>query len=91
MLAEIYGYYKINAGEGVAMKIKSDIFKATNQLKRHPYSGQLEMNLEHLAEGHRYLLKGNYKIIYKEIEEGILITDVFDTRQNPVKINDKER
>jgi hypothetical protein len=43
-----------------------------------------------LYEGHRYLVKGNYKIIYKEIQEGLLITDVFDSRQDPIKINNKK-
>jgi len=28
-------------------------------------SGQLELHLEHLNQGHRYLVSGNYKIIYK--------------------------
>lgn len=91
MLAGIYKYYKENATVKVAKKIKNEIFTATNQLKRHPYSGQIEINLEELKEGHRYLVTGNYKIIYKEIKEGILITDVFDTRQDPVKINDETR
>jgi hypothetical protein len=36
-------------------------------------------------------MAGNYKIIYKEISEGVLITDVFDTRQDPIKINDEKR
>jgi len=91
MLTEIYNYYKVNASTRIAKKIKNEIFTATNQLKRHPHSGQIEMNLERLEEEHRYLVKGNYKIIYKEITEGILITDVFDTRQDPIKINDEDR
>jgi toxin ParE1/3/4 len=91
MLADIYKYYKINVTVRVARKIKNEILTATNQLKRFPYSGQIEINLEELKEGHRYLVNGNYKIIYKEIKEGILITDVFDTRQDPVKINDETR
>jgi hypothetical protein len=44
-----------------------------------------------LGEGHRYLIESNYKIIYKEVPEGILITDVFDTRQDPAKINNPKR
>jgi hypothetical protein len=44
-----------------------------------------------LGEGHRYLIESNYKIIYKEVPEGILITDVFDTRQDPTKINNPKR
>ena len=73
------------------LKIKVEIFTATRQLKKHPSSGQIEINLEELNEGHRYLVKGNYKIIYKEIPEGMLITDVFDTRQDPININDENR
>ncbi len=90
-LFEIYQYYKLKASPSVARKIKSEIFASTKQLVKHPYSGQTEFNLEKLKEGHRYLLKGNYKIIYKEVSEGILITDVFDTRQDPIKINDIKR
>lgn len=91
MLSEIYNYYKVNASPSIAKKITTEIFTTTKQLKKHPVSGQLEINLEKLKEGHRYLVNGNYKIIYKEIPEGVLITDIFDTRQDPIKINDEER
>jgi hypothetical protein len=30
-------------------------------------------------------------LYHKKVKEGILITDVFDTRQNPIKINDPKR
>jgi toxin ParE1/3/4 len=90
-LAEIYKYFKEVAGENVAQKIKSDIFTSTKQLEKHPHSGHLEETLKRLEEGHSYLVKGNYKIVYKEVKEGILITDVFDTRQDPIKINDPNR
>ena len=85
-LFEIYKYYKEEANESIAQRIKFKIFSATRQLKKHPLSGQVETNLQKLGEDHRYLVEGNYKIIYKRIKEGILITDVFDTRQDPVKI-----
>jgi plasmid stabilization system protein ParE len=90
-LLDIYQYYKLKASPTVARKIKTDILETTKQLIKHPYSGQVEFTLEKLKEGHRYLVKGNYKIIYKEVAEGILITDVFDTRQDPVKMNDEKR
>ena len=91
MLLEIYNYYKENASPSIARKIKTEIFTATKQLKKHPDSGQIELNLEKLKEGHRYLVKGNYKIIYKDVPGGLLITDVFDTRQDPIKLNDEKR
>jgi plasmid stabilization system protein ParE len=90
-LAEIYKYYKDVAGENVAIKIKTKIFSTTRQLDKHTHSGQIEKTLEKLEEGHRYLVDGNLKIVYKEVKEGILITDVFDTRQDPIKINDPKR
>ena len=90
-LKEIYKYYKERAGEPVARKIKTNIFVATRQLLKHPESGQIEKTLEQLKEGHRYLVEGNYKIVYKLVTEGVLITDVFDTRQDTKKINDTKR
>ena len=85
-LFEIYKYYKEIANDNVAHRIKSRIFKATRQLIKHPLSGHKETNLQLLKEDYRFLIEGNYKIIYKRVKEGILITDVFDTRQDPIKI-----
>ena len=90
-LSEIYVYYKEVAGIKVAQQIKKEIFSSAKQLIFHPNSGQTELTLQVLNEGHRYLVTGNYKIIYKEVNEGILITDVFDTRQDPIKLNNPER
>lgn len=84
-LADIYKYYKEKAGETIARRIKTNIFTATRQLLKHPQSGQIEKTLEQLNEGHRYLVEGNYKIVYKPVNEGLMITDVFDTRQDPKK------
>jgi toxin ParE1/3/4 len=89
ILLEIYQYYKEKAGYSVAQKIKSNIFNSTKQLINNPLSGQIELTLVNLSEEHRYLVEGNYKIIYKKVKEGILITDIFDTRQDPIKINNK--
>ena len=57
----------------------------------HKSVNQIEETLAQLEEGRRYLVNNNYKIIYKKIEEGVLITDVFDTRQDPVKTNNPKR
>ena len=91
MLAEIFNYYKENTSYAVAKKIKTNIFKETKQLIKYPASGQIEESLKHLREEHRYLIENNYKIVYKQVNEGVLITDIFDTRQDPTKINDLNR
>jgi hypothetical protein len=45
-----------------------------------------EENLKDLKQGHRYIIQGNYKIIYRIIGDEIFITDIFDWRQNPTKM-----
>jgi toxin ParE1/3/4 len=72
----------INAGDKnvYTLKVYADI------LKTHPEAGQIEETLKSLHEGHRYLVNGNYKIIYKKLNNSIFITDIFDTRQNPKKL-----
>jgi len=57
------------------------------RLKGHPFLGQEEEFLKERGSGHRYLVEGNYKIIYKVIGKEVYITDIFDTRQGPEKMN----
>lgn len=85
-LKKIHDWYKINASFEIAAKIKNSIFDATRTLKHQPYSGQIEENLISLKENHRYIVQGNYKIIYILTENSVFITDVFDCRQNPKKM-----
>jgi plasmid stabilization system protein ParE len=91
MLVDIFKYYKEAAGENVARKIKSNIFSSTKQIIKHPNSGQIEPLLTRFNEGHRYIVVGYYKIIYKQVQEGCLITDIFDSWQNPTKMNKATR
>lgn len=90
-LKAIFNYYKDRASKKVAHKIRKQILDSTKQLIQHPESGQIELYLEKLNEGHRYVLSGNYKIIYRVEKQTIFINDVFDVRQNPSKILDEDR
>lgn len=90
-LKQIFKYYCENANKKIAHQIRVQILSSTSQLKNHSESGQLEFYLEKLKENHRYIISGNYKIIYKIVEKTILITDVFDVRQNPDSMNDENR
>lgn len=90
-LKDIVEYHKEVANLKVASKIRKKIFSSTRYLLKNPESEQRELLLEDLKEHYRYILSGNYKVIYKIIEDEIVITDIFDTRQNPTKINDPER
>jgi toxin ParE1/3/4 len=49
-------------------------------------AGAKEELLAEYPEEFRYLVEGNYKIIYWKEHEVITISSVFDCRQNPDKI-----
>jgi toxin ParE1/3/4 len=87
-LQKIFDYYKGKAGIRISRRLIDEIIAETYRLSEQPLIGQQEELLSDRKEGFRYLVYRNYKIIYwinvemKRIE----IVDVFDTRQNPLKI-----
>lgn len=48
--------------------------------------GQVEPYLEDLPVTYRYLVEGNYKIIYKQKGANIYIMTIFDCRQDLSKL-----
>ena len=64
-LKDIFDYYSLKTSNKTAHKIRKQILNSTKQLLNNPKSGQLEYNLQRLKQSHRYLVSGNYKIIYR--------------------------
>lgn len=87
-LKEIGKYYKKNTSLKIAKNIISDVIKETDKLKNNEDLGQKETLLLAKSEKYRYIVKGNFKIIYfyNLNLNSIEIVDVFDCRQNPEKI-----
>lgn len=87
-LDEIFEYYKKNANINVAKKLVKGIISEPDKLIKSPLIGQKELFLKHREIEYRYLIFRNYKLIYSvDFEkEFIKIADVFDTRQNPIKL-----
>jgi toxin ParE1/3/4 len=85
-LKNIYLYYRMIAGDKVADKIRKSIFDSIRPLAKQSLIGAIEENLIDLKQEHRYLVVGNYKIIYRIIHNNVYITDIFDCRQSPQKI-----
>jgi plasmid stabilization system protein ParE len=85
-LSQAYNYYTKNVSVNIACSIRDGILSGTKQLEKHSQSGQIEELLLDFDEGHRYIIRGNYKIIYKIQNQKVYISDVFDTRQNSEKI-----
>lgn len=82
-LNDIYEYYKFEGYGTFGRKVRKDVIQGALSLKNFPNSGVIEPNLAILKLGHRYILVGNYKIIYRVDKDCIFVTDVFDTRRNP--------
>ena len=68
------------------IEIRAQLLDKADSLVKNPRLGQQEEYLEHLEKGHRRLIEGNFKIIYRMKGDYIYITDFFDTRQDPEKM-----
>jgi plasmid stabilization system protein ParE len=69
-------------------EVRDRILAKADKLLESPYMGQHEEYLDHLGQSHRRVIEGHYKIIYKVEGELIIITDIFDSRQDPSKMNE---
>lgn len=81
-------YHRKTQSLNIANRIISRILTAPNILKHSPEIGQREPALINRKLEYRYIVESNYKLIYtvRKEEQQIRITDLFDTRQSPVKI-----
>lgn len=89
-LHDIYNYFILTAGKKIADKITNAIVDRTILLEQAPRIGQREEQLMHLHKEIRYLVDGNYKIVYLIDENLITIATIFDCRQNPKKLGSKD-
>ena len=87
-LQTIFEYYFKKASPRVAQELIESIIQHTKNLSTHESIGVKEPLLKEREKEFRYLVFKNYKIIYwHNLEKNrIDIVDVFDTRQNPIKM-----
>lgn len=89
---EIHAYIANEAKSEIpADKLISRFFERVEILATHPFVGQSEPALETTGLDGRYLVEGNYKIIYRIEKHKISILDVFHTKQNPEKIKRSQK
>jgi plasmid stabilization system protein ParE len=68
-------------------KVVNRILDRADELETYPELGPVEDRLKPLNQGHRSLLVGTlYKIVYLIVKPFIIITDIFDVRQDPDKM-----
>jgi len=85
-LQDTFDYYDSTAGRKVADKITNSIVDQTIKLEKNSRVEQAEELLKHRKKEIRYLVDGNYKIVYWLEENFVNIATIFDCRQNPVKL-----
>lgn len=85
-LHETLEFIAPNVSSEQLTKIRNRILDKADTLLKQPLIGQKEPCLKHLGLGHRRLIEGHCKIIYKIVDDYIYITDIFDSRQDPDKM-----
>lgn len=85
-LKAIHDYYSDRVDKEFASQLVVDLIEKAEQLKNNPFLGQLEPLLISYKEKFRYLVFGNYKLIYFTDNTFIRIVVVFDCRQEPQKL-----
>lgn len=91
-LDEIYLFILDDSqSERIASKLIQQLISGVEHLAHAPLSGTIEPLLKRNTYESRYIIVGNYKIIYRVKESTIFITDVFHTKQNPIKIVKRNR
>lgn len=84
----IYDFVSIQS-QKAAQGIIEAILRRSKQLEDFPESGARHENLKNRQLEYRFLIEGNYKIVYRYQPEihTVYITVIFDTRKNPEKLN----
>ena len=72
-----------------ANKVVEGIIERVSQLKQYPESGQRQEGLR--SKKYRYLVEGNYKVIYSYKQGEVYIHSILDTRQDPKKMKGSKR
>jgi toxin ParE1/3/4 len=85
---EIIYDFLAEKSNSAAKRIVENILARTIPLEAFPESGALQEPIKNQERGYRYLVKGNYKIIYSYIlsQPSLFIETIFDTRQDPSKM-----
>ena len=89
-IQEVYDYLFDVAGERTARKITGKIENHVKKLSANPRVGQKEVMLEGEKIEYRYLVEGNYKIIYRIEDDNVTISTLFDCRQNPERMKEED-
>ena len=81
-LEEIACIYMMLAGKESAKRITDRIFSSIERLAQFPYSGTLIRDDELCSLGYRFLVVERYVLIYRVINDSVIIYHIFDGRSD---------
>ena len=84
-LDKIYDYYLTKNPRAAAM-MYNKILDDVEILATQPYIAAIEQILIDCPENYRSLIVENYKVVYFIKDDLVLIVQIFDCRQNPIKL-----
>ena len=84
-LDKIYDYYVAKDPRAAAL-LYNKILDDVEILKTQPYVAAIEQMLVDCQESYRSLVVENYKVVYFIKDDFVLIVQVFDCRQTPIKL-----
>ena len=82
----IMAYLRKHYEPSAVLKIRTGLLDAVDLLSKYRGLGQMEPYLEHLGQGHRRMVVGKYKIIYRVEGDRIVVCDFFDARRDPAEM-----
>ena len=86
-LKGIFDYYLHAAGNKVAMQLVVKVRDSVDSLRSMPLMAPLEKDLTDMEPAFRSLIiNRHYKAIYFIDDENIMVVDIWDCRQNLVKL-----
>ncbi len=90
-LDKIADYYSTNANEDVAERLVVGIVAKATALQRFPNLGVLDPNLVNARFTYKYVVYKKFKIIFRKTKNVIYINDIFDARQDPQKLVERNK
>lgn len=85
-LNHIYHYFIKEVSPEVAVRIVNRILDRIELLEANYHRGPIVEELKGLNQGHRFIIEGPFKIIYRVIDESVFVTDIFSMYQDPKRI-----
>jgi len=79
-------HYLSRKSKKAAIELIKRILEREEQILQYPLSGTIYLS-EELGIEFRFVIEGNYKIIYRIDDAFIIVNTIFDTRQDPDKLN----